>query len=81
MEQGIRKVYTGYLATVLRDVPGCYVYYAAYEATLLYFSAQREKAKPIDYLMAGSVAGISYWTYACPFDVIKTKIQSSQLKS
>ena len=28
------------------------------------------------YLAAGSTAGISYWTYACPFDYIKTKIQS-----
>lgn len=28
------------------------------------------------YLAAGSTAGISYWTYACPFDYVKTKIQS-----
>lgn len=28
--------------------------------------------------MAGSIAGLSYWTIAYPLDVIKTKLQTGQ---
>ena len=37
---------------------------------------QREQAKTMDYVMSGSVAGVSYWAISYPFDVIKTKVQN-----
>lgn len=65
----------------MRDLPGCYVYYSSYEATLLYFSPNRNDASLSHYLTAGSAAGLGYWTYAYPFDTIKTKVQSGQTYS
>lgn len=38
----------------------------------------RKNANYSDYLMAGSIAGLSYWTIAYPFDVIKTKLQMGE---
>lgn len=65
----------------MRDLPGCYVYYCSYEGTLLYFSPDRHDASISHYLAAGSAAGLGYWTYAYPFDTIKTKVQSGQTYS
>lgn len=36
----------------------------------------RRFANYSDYLMAGSLAGLGYWTVSYPLDVIKTKTQA-----
>lgn len=40
-----------------------------------YTGNPRRFANYSDYLLAGSIAGLSYWTVAYPLDVIKTKLQ------
>lgn len=37
---------------------------------------KREKAGMFQFLIAGGVAGISYWLFSYPLDVIKTKVQN-----
>lgn len=58
---------------------GSSFYYAAYESTVRqickYREVSRGQANYIDYLLAGSIAGLSYWTVSYPIDVVKTKIQ------
>ncbi|KAK7685802.1 hypothetical protein QCA50_011148 [Cerrena zonata] len=92
-KHGVRGLYRGITATALRDV-GYGAYFAAYEATLMYFPSR--KPSPHDHsslmseadstiashswpalLTAGGLAGIAGWLGTFPFDVIKTRIQST----
>lgn len=92
-QHGVRGLYRGITATALRDI-GYGAYFAAYEATLMYFPSR--KPSPHDHsslmseadstiashswpalLTAGGLAGIAGWLGTFPFDVIKTRIQST----
>ncbi|KAI0323667.1 mitochondrial carrier [Cubamyces sp. BRFM 1775] len=89
---GVRGFYRGITATALRDV-GYGAYFAAYEATLRYWPrasrncdyANREAGSDsalashslAALLTAGGMAGIAGWVVTFPFDVVKTRIQST----
>ena len=63
----------------MRQTIGSAIYYASYQNAVRqlckYQGNTRKNANYSDYLMAGSIAGLSFWTIAYPFDVIKTKLQ------
>lgn len=84
---GIRGFYRGIGATALRDV-GYGAYFAAYEATLRYWP--RAHSAPLDaggsklenhslaaLLTAGGAAGVAGWIVTFPFDVVKTRMQTT----
>ncbi|CDO74751.1 hypothetical protein BN946_scf184411.g8 [Trametes cinnabarina] len=85
---GLRGFYRGITATALRDV-GYGAYFAAYEATLRYWPTPRNAAdlnaegstlashSLVALLTAGGMAGIAGWVVTFPFDVVKTRIQST----
>ena len=92
-KHGVRGLYRGITSTALRDI-GYGAYFAAYEATLMYFPSR--KPSPHDHsslmseadstiathswpalLAAGGLAGIAGWLGTFPFDVIKTRVQST----
>ncbi|KAI0782823.1 mitochondrial carrier [Abortiporus biennis] len=84
---GIRGLYRGITSTALRDI-GYGTYFAAYEATIRYFPPLINKSHDPNspsaatdswptLLLAGGLAGIAGWVVTFPFDVVKTRIQST----
>ncbi|KZT68708.1 mitochondrial carrier [Daedalea quercina L-15889] len=80
-EYGIRGLFRGITSTALRDI-GYGSYFAAYEATVRYWprtaSQKASNVTPwLATLTAGGLAGIAGWIATFPFDVVKTRVQST----
>jgi len=79
------NAFKGISTTILREAIGCIFYYGSYEAVVrqvcYWKDIPRRFANYSDYMLAGSTAGLIYWTFAYPLDVIKTKIQSGSPKN
>lgn len=78
-EGGIRSIYRGTFATLLRDVPGSGLYFLSYEwaKELLVLPDSSEQIKILGTLVAGGIAGMSYWLAAMPADVLKSRFQTA----
>mmetsp|Transcript_10955 Transcript_10955/g.22439 ORF Transcript_10955/g.22439 Transcript_10955/m.22439 type:complete len:204 (+) Transcript_10955:608-1219(+) len=81
-EGGIRGVFRGTGATLLRDVPGSIAYFGVYEyAKIVMMRLQgyndMSQLSPIAVLTAGGFAGMACWTVAIPADVLKSRFQSA----
>uniref|UniRef100_A0A914HJC0 Mitochondrial carnitine/acylcarnitine carrier protein n=1 Tax=Globodera rostochiensis TaxID=31243 RepID=A0A914HJC0_GLORO len=62
-EGGIRSIYRGTAATLLRDIPSSGLYVAVYELLKDKFSgAEHHKLTPISTMMAGGIAGVANWS-------------------
>lgn len=85
-KKGIRGIYQGYSVTLVRNIPGCMIYFYSYDQTSRvlvkrsnsaesdhkYHSSQRSS---LQVLTAGGVAGTVYWITIFPIDVIKSNMQ------
>merc|ERR1712130_321393 len=79
-ELGVRKLYSGASACLLRDVPFSAIYFSTYprmKATLT--SENRPLSKP-GLLVAGAICGVPASAMVTPFDVIKTRLQAKKQK-
>jgi len=77
---GIRSLYKGTAATLLRDVPGSVAYFVAYEtfkALLTPENASPDQLSPLTVLTAGGLAGMANWAIAIPPDVVKSRLQTA----
>ncbi|CDW52670.1 Putative solute carrier family 25 carnitine [Trichuris trichiura] len=77
-EGGLRSIYRGTMATLLRDVPASGAYLATYEffmRTMTSSSAERNELSPAKTLLAGGLAGIANWAVCLPQDVLKSRLQ------
>jgi solute carrier family 25 carnitine/acylcarnitine transporter 20/29 len=84
---GWKGFYIGIIPTLIRDGPGMGLYMLSFDLCKKYLI----KAYPAQVhdihvpiwirLVAGSVAGITFWTWALPIDTLKTLIESSFTKS
>lgn len=77
---GIRKLWLGYHATLLRDVPASIIFFGTYgtlRGALLPASHLTWEDAPAS-LFAGAVAGATTWTLVLPLDTIKTHLQASR---
>merc|ERR1711962_839040 len=78
--QGVRGLWNGYTATLLRDVPFSALYWPLYEQTkylLTFYISSANNATPFNHnflitFLSGAVAGSVASTVTLPFDVIKT---------
>merc|ERR1719228_2267819 len=70
-QAGIRGLYRGLGATILRDSPALGMYFACFEAILRQFG---DSIAVI--LGAGGIAGVFSWMVSFPQDVIKTRLQA-----
>jgi len=91
-QDGIRGLYRGITATGLRDI-GYGYYFFAYEATCRYFSQPvyphhntglfqniESDLRAVPWpalLLAGGIAGVAGWIMTFPFDLVKTRIQTT----
>lgn len=69
--QGVRGLFQGLGATILRDGPGMACFFLGFEGA-------KRVIQPTDLpstLLAGSFAGIGFWLWALPLDTVKTVAQ------
>uniref|UniRef100_A0A6B2EEP8 Putative mitochondrial carrier protein n=1 Tax=Phlebotomus kandelakii TaxID=1109342 RepID=A0A6B2EEP8_9DIPT len=79
-EGGIRSIYKGSFATLLRDVPASGLYYLTYEYTKDAIGAKMGTEGGVGLLgtiFAGGMAGIANWTIGMPADVLKSRLQTA----
>ncbi|KAH9492040.1 hypothetical protein Btru_029350 [Bulinus truncatus] len=79
-EGGIRSVYRGSVATLLRDVPATGMYFTSYEwlqRVLTPAGHDRSEMSVWRTLFAGGMAGIFNWSVAIPADVLKSRLQTA----
>ncbi|OAF68115.1 Solute carrier family 25 member 48 [Intoshia linei] len=77
---GIRSVYKGTGATLLRDLPASGVYFSSYEYLKYLFTPTGTSGKDLSSsrtLMAGGIAGMLNWTVCMPPDVAKSIYQTA----
>ncbi|XP_066989590.1 mitochondrial carnitine/acylcarnitine carrier protein-like isoform X2 [Macrobrachium rosenbergii] len=78
-EGGIRSIYKGTCATLLRDVPASGMYFMTYE-WLKRALAPEGKAgdlSPLRVIVAGGLAGMFNWLVAIGPDVLKSRLQTA----
>lgn len=78
-EGGIRSIYKGTIATLLRDVPASGVYFMTYEMLKKAVADPNNPGSlsPIRTVFAGGMAGIFNWMVALPIDVGKSRFQTA----
>lgn len=77
---GIRSIYKGTAATLMRDVPASGAYFASYEWLQKSLTPEGQKRSDLSVgrtLFAGGMAGILNWMVAIPADVLKSRLQTA----
>ena len=73
---GIPSIFRGITTTVMREVPGCVVWFAAYEATHSFL--HDHGASRMQSVVGGATSAAVIWTVlATPLDVVKTVQQAA----
>ncbi|GBB99892.1 hypothetical protein RclHR1_03670012 [Rhizophagus clarus] len=74
--EGVKGLFYGYGATVIRDAPYAGLYLLFYERWKLFMSASSFTiATPIIHMTSAIIAGLSATTITHPFDMLKTRVQ------
>lgn len=82
-EGGIRSVFKGTGATLVRDIPGSIAWFGTYELMkrqMMRFQnidPESGQLSPVAVLVAGGIAGMACWTVAIPADVLKSRFQTA----
>ncbi|XP_063603528.1 mitochondrial carnitine/acylcarnitine carrier protein-like [Penaeus indicus] len=78
-EGGIRSIYKGTCATLLRDVPASGMYFMTYEwlKNMLSPPGKEGELSPVRTLVAGGMAGMFNWLVAIGPDVLKSRLQTA----
>ncbi|PAV90831.1 hypothetical protein WR25_06268 [Diploscapter pachys] len=78
-EGGIRSIYRGTGATLLRDIPASAAYLSVYEYLKKKFSGEgsQRTLSPGATLLAGGLAGMANWSVCIPADVLKSRLQTA----
>jgi solute carrier family 25 carnitine/acylcarnitine transporter 20/29 len=77
--EGVRGLYRGFGATLVRDLPATGAWYGGYELARSYLSGGSDAPPIWANMMSGSFGGICYWLCGFPQDVAKSRIQTSPL--
>ncbi|KAJ1928255.1 carnitine transporter [Tieghemiomyces parasiticus] len=82
--EGFRGLLRGTGAALLRDAPGCAVYFTAYETVRRNLATgggpdgtDRLIPLPVTVLLAGGMAGIADWSVTMPIDTLKSRLQTA----
>ena len=71
-EAGMSGLYKGTALTLMRDIPGNMVYFGVYELAKRYLGTG-----PTAALLAGALAGVSFWPVVLPMDCLKSRYQTA----
>ncbi|KAI5637783.1 mitochondrial carrier protein domain-containing protein [Phthorimaea operculella] len=78
-EGGIRSIYKGSIATMMRDVPASGMYFMTYEwiKEVAVPADASNQMKMLITIFAGGCAGIANWVVGMPADVLKSRLQTA----
>mmetsp|Transcript_20347 Transcript_20347/g.30838 ORF Transcript_20347/g.30838 Transcript_20347/m.30838 type:complete len:323 (+) Transcript_20347:97-1065(+) len=78
---GVRSLFKGTFATLLRDGPGSVAWFGMYELSKRQFmhiqGCEASELSPLAVLAAGGLGGMGMWTVALPADVLKSRYQTA----
>ncbi|RPA84422.1 mitochondrial carrier [Ascobolus immersus RN42] len=82
-KRGVVGFYHGGVVTGVRDAVGYGFYFWAYEGSKAYFASQTPTGhlSNLSLLTAGGIAGCVTWASIYPLDVIKTLVQTDELRA
>lgn len=85
-ESGIKGIYHGGMSTVPREIIAYFFYFGTYEGLTQYtsenyYNNDRTQIKTWQILLFGGLSGFGEWLPGYPFDVIKSKYQSDDIKN
>ncbi|XP_008783370.1 mitochondrial carnitine/acylcarnitine carrier-like protein [Phoenix dactylifera] len=82
-EGGLRGLYKGLVPTLAREVPGNAAMFGVYEAFKQYFAGGKDTSGlgRGSLIVAGGLAGASFWLSVYPTDVVKSVIQVDDYKN
>ncbi|VFQ92797.1 unnamed protein product [Cuscuta campestris] len=82
-EGGARGLFKGLLPTMAREVPGNAAMFGSYEATKQYLAGGHDTSSlgRGSLIIAGGLAGASFWAFVYPTDVIKSVLQVDDYKN
>jgi len=76
--QGIRSLFVGFDAQIMRDAPFYAFFFGTYELNCYLFRTYvPSMPEELNYFLSGGFAGMLGWAAAMPFDVPKTNVQAS----
>ncbi|XP_034973610.1 mitochondrial ornithine transporter 1-like [Zootoca vivipara] len=69
--------YRGGSSTLLREIPGYFLFFGGYELSRTFFAFGRPKEElgPVALMISGGFGGMCLWVAVYPIDCIKTRIQ------
>ena len=82
--EGIQGFYRGFVGTLVREMPGYFVFFYGYEFArnrLTREGERKEDIGPFRLAICGGFAGVCLWTVIFPSDVVKSRLPSLQLLS
>ena len=81
LSHGFLELWKGLIPTIARDMPGVATWFASFEASKRYLLTNSYSYSSLFYfcnlVACGSIAGMSYWAVAYPFDCVKSIVQTS----
>ncbi|KAL3621767.1 hypothetical protein CASFOL_034427 [Castilleja foliolosa] len=82
-EGGVRGLFKGMVPTLAREVPGNAVLFGAYEALKQYLAGGQDTSSlgRGQLMLAGGLAGASFWVSVYPTDVVKSVLQVDDFKN
>lgn len=82
-EGGVKGLFKGLVPTMAREIPGNAVMFGVYEALKKYFAGGQDTSKlgRGSLIVAGGLAGASFWVLVYPTDVVKSVIQVDDYKN
>ncbi|XP_011498495.1 PREDICTED: mitochondrial ornithine transporter 1 [Ceratosolen solmsi marchali] len=83
-ESGISGLYRGLTSTIVREMPGYFFFFGAYELTRELLAKPEQNRDEIGWqrtMVAGAVGGTVLWIVIFPADVVKSRIQAQNLKT
>lgn len=81
-KDGLKGLFRGTAATLWRDIPGSGAYFVAYEFFRRSFLKEGQKVGDLSVwvtLFAGGMGGVCNWLAVFPIDVIKSRVQTSEI--
>ncbi|CAJ1013672.1 putative Mitochondrial carrier protein [Leishmania utingensis] len=77
--RGIRGLFRGHTAMMVREAVGCAFYFLAFQYVIRLFLSEGQRfheAPPWVHFLGGGCAGVAFWTSTYPVDAVKTKQQT-----